>query len=141
MSDFKDKEPELPNYLKKDFDDSTKRIEVIREETQKVEVIKEEINSNNFTSTDTQVLETIKPEELNLKKEESLNNIEKEQEVKSENAKSEENKEDSEKAKKVKVKKQKKPLTIKRMIVKRIIFLILFLMQAPQNILIDLSIF
>ena len=130
MSDFKDKEPELPNYLKKDFDDSTKRIEVIREETQKVEVIKEEINSNNSTSTDTQVLETIKPEELNLKKEESSNNIEKEQEVKSENSKSEENKEDSEKVKKVKVKKQKKPFTIKRMIVKRIIFLILFAIIA-----------
>ncbi len=131
MSNFKDKEPELPNHLNRNFDDSTKRIEVIREETQKVEVIKDEVNTNNLENSETQVLETIKPEDLKLNKEYVSNSEKNEYEkedVMTENEK--ELKDEKVTESKKKVKKEKKPLTIKKIIIRKIIFLILFAIVA-----------
>lgn len=135
MSNFKDKEPELPSYLNKDFDDSTKRIEVIKESTQKVEVIKEELKMTNGESGETQVIGTITDEMLNnnvskevVENKENLVEVKEEKKVSNEIKKENfnETKNETVESKKNKKKKEKKPLTLKKIILKRIIFLILF---------------
>ena len=133
MSDFKDKEPELPSYLNKNFDDSTKRIEVIKESTQKVEVVKEELEKVNNVNGETQVIDAVTDEMLNnvpktVENKEISNEIEEEKNEDTENLN--ESKEKTVENKKVKNKKEKKPPTMKKIILKRIIFLILFALIA-----------
>lgn len=128
MSNFKDKEPELPSYLNKDFDDSTKRIEVIKESTQKVEVVKEELKKTDITNGETQVINTIKDEMLNSLSKDVVENKEISNDL---NAKIEDTEKTTENVEiKKKNKKEKKPPTMKKIILKRIIFVILFAVVA-----------
>ncbi len=131
MSNFKDKEPELPSYLNKDFDDSTKRIEVIKESTQKVEVIKEELKMANGENGETQVIGTITDEMLNSNvSKKVIENKENSVEVKEDKKVSNEIKNETVESEKAKKKKEKKPLTMKKIILKRLIFVILFALIA-----------